>query len=979
MAFNPSRTSSAIFGRDGEQERLRSALTSALGGHGGLVLISGEAGIGKTTIVRDLAESATRRGALVLTGHCYDLSTTPPYGPWLEIIRENPRIEGLPSLSQIIGGDGDINESSPERGDDLFNWGLELFSRISSERPLVIILEDIHWADRASLDFLRFLGRSSSNLSILVAATYRADEIRPGHPLYILLPSIIRESEPERIDLLPLDDVALSDWIHRTYSMSLSEERRLVDYLQRQAEGNPFFASEVFRELEATGILHRVDGRWQLSPIEDVGVPMLLRQVLETRIGRLSFESRETLGLASVIGQEVDIDLWRRLAALSDDEALTIVEQASLLALIDLSNDGHQLSFRHALIREALYEEILSPRRRLLHKQIADALLEADDPEPDTVAHHLQQAGDPRAAEWLIKAGDRAYYQAYSIRTALTRYKAALEALPEDAVEERGWLLVQLAAAIRFVDPETGIRYADEAERVALQRRNRRLRAVAVRLRSLNRGFAGESGAEDIMKSLALLDELRASEPPQYRDGRHKRTTDPLFARGEFAMWLAGRGRYREALETSSQLVGTLDPTDRSSGGYAAVAHWAAGVTHSALGRPAEAARALEQARSVFDARNQSFHSGEVLGYELHLVLIPYSLDDLAHRKSMETKLIQYGSKELVHVIDDPPDIYLAAMYLQNGNWQRLGLFERDARNRPRSPVFLFMAHAVIAEYLRCTGQDERALEFVSDGVPGGPGTDPQDSSFFFARALELQRTATAIAMDRGNLEEARSWIDAHGRWLDWSERIHGRAEQATQESRLSLLLGDAERASVLADEAVAHARAPRQPLALLQAHRARGETLGALGRYKQADHSLQRSIELAEACDTPYERALTQIARAQMHATAREVDKACNELSRARPVLDRLGAKPALTRLESVRAQLPTSARLSPTDTAGLSDREIEVLQLVAEGLTDRQIGDRLYISPRTAGQHLRSIFNKLNVNSRTAAAIRGRELGLI
>ena len=123
------------------------------------------------------------------------------------------------------------------------------------------------------------------------------------------------------------------------------------------------------------------------------------------------------------------------------------------MSLVDLSSDGRGLAFRHALIREALYEEILPPRRRILHRQVAGALLETDAPEPDAVAHHLQRAGDPRAGEWLIKAGDRAYYQAYSLQTAVARYRSALEMLPEGALEERGWLLVQLAQAVRYWTP----------------------------------------------------------------------------------------------------------------------------------------------------------------------------------------------------------------------------------------------------------------------------------------------------------------------------------------------------------------------------------------------------------------------------------------------------------------------------------------------------------------------------------------------
>ncbi|MEZ4571441.1 MAG: AAA family ATPase [Thermomicrobiales bacterium] len=430
------RTRQLLVGRAAEQKRLLQALDRLISGAGSLVLVSGEAGIGKTTLVEDVAGAATERGSLVLSGHCYDLSTTPPFGPWLEIVRASPRVEGLASLGEIVSGTNH-DDSGPGRGDELFTWGRDLFGRIAEQQPLILLLEDMHWADRASLDFLRYLARSAAEIPALLIATYRPDEIAPGHALYTLLPSIIRESQPVRIDLRPLDEAATAEWVRGSYALPEAESRRLATYLQRHAEGNPFFAGEILREMEITGVLcHNREG-WSLGDITEVGVPVLLRQVLETRLGRVSDNARETLAQASVIGQEVDIGLWRQLADLSETQLLSIVDEASASALIELADDGQRLSFRHALIREALYDEILPPRRKILHLRVAEALLDTCDPDPDAVAHHFQQAGDPRAGEWLIKAGDRAYYQAYSLQTAVARYRSALETLPNAALGER--------------------------------------------------------------------------------------------------------------------------------------------------------------------------------------------------------------------------------------------------------------------------------------------------------------------------------------------------------------------------------------------------------------------------------------------------------------------------------------------------------------------------------------------------------------
>ena len=979
MASSPSTSKIGIFGRDAEKQRLQSALDSALQGKGGLVLLGGDAGIGKTTLVRDLADSAAKRGALVLTGHCYDLSTTPPYGPWLEIIRKSPRVEGLPSLSQIIGDDGGSDEASPGRGDELFNWGMQLFRKLSSERPLVVILEDIHWADRASLDFLRFLGRSLSDRPILVTATYRRDEVQPGHPLYTLLPSIIRESEPERIDLQPLDEAATGDWISRSYSLATPDARRLVDYLQHHAEGNPFFASEILRELETNGILHQEDGRWLLSEIEDVGVPVLLRQVLETRIGRLDTDSREALGLASVIGQEVDIDLWQRLADLSSDEALATVEQASQLALIDLSNDGRYFAFRHALIREALYEEMLPPRRRVLHTQIADAFLAADDPDPDTVAHHLQQAGDPRAGEWLIKAGDRAYFRAYSIRTALARYEAALGVLPSSASRTRGRLLAQMALAVRYTDPMSGVQYANEAEEIAIDTGDSPLRAIAVRNRGINLSYSGQDGTADIALGIDLVDSLSGHENDLPDHQKSDLRVTPEHARRQLPFWYASRGQYHAAISESGRSLAVLDPDNHLDAQHAAVVHWGAGLAFASLGKPDRAKRAFEQSQSVFRRAGYNFHAGTVAAYEPPFVAVPYQFDDLDYRNECEKALLAFGTDELSLVTDDFPDICLAPLYLQDGRWEPLRRFHAGSREQVRSVYYYFLAFPVIAEWRRRTGRYESAWESIKTAFPDGPDTRPEESKFWFAQALDLLRIAADLALDMSDTGNARSWIDAHKRWLDWSDRVLGRAEQAMLESRYQLLIGRAGHAADFADAAVNHAQNPRQPLALLQAHRSYGEALTALERYERAEASLRQSLELADACQTPYEQALTKIALAELHLATGEHEQAQDELNGAQSTLERLGAKPAIDRVQNVRNQLPAVKREQSSNVAGLSEREIEVLRHVAEGKTDREIGDELFISPRTVGQHLRSIFNKLSVNSRTAAAIKGVELGIL
>ena len=197
-------------------------------------------------------------------------------------------------------------------------------------------------------------------------------------------------------------------------------------------------------------------------------MPSLLRQVIDGRVARLGEATRKALAIAAVIGQEVPLALWAEVAELGDEALLDVVEQAVEAHLLEAERDGTRVRFVHALTREALYEGVLPPRRRVWHRRVAEALLASADPDPDAVAYHLQQAGDPRAWEWLVKAGDRAQ-RAYAWVTAAERLQAAAALLEGVEGEERTWcrLACRIGYLKRFSDPPGAIAVIEVAERAA--------------------------------------------------------------------------------------------------------------------------------------------------------------------------------------------------------------------------------------------------------------------------------------------------------------------------------------------------------------------------------------------------------------------------------------------------------------------------------------------------------------------------------
>ena len=422
-----------LFGRAKEQAILRVELAGAFQGTGRLVLVGGEAGVGKTTLARDITNRAKSLDAAILIGSSFDLSNTPPYGPWLAMFEDCGRDAQLPAPpdSFALGQLASVTDQSA-----LFAEVRRFFSTLAANGPSLVILEDLHWADPASLELLRHIGSHLRHWPVLVLGTYRPEVTGLGVPFMQQLPALVREAEGRRLDLRHLDEDALRSLVQFHFQLDTVDENRLVAYLEWHSDGNPFFATELLRTLEEEGLLRQLGNDWALSALDRIVVPPLLRQVINGRVGRLGAETRKLLTIASVIGQEVPIALWAEVADVAEADLYDAIEQAVEAHLLEADWDGSRVRFVHALTREALYEGILSPRRRPWHRRVAEALAASHRVDPDAVAFHLQMAADPDAWKWMVTAATRAQ-RAYAWRTAAERLQAAIDLLSDVEGHER--------------------------------------------------------------------------------------------------------------------------------------------------------------------------------------------------------------------------------------------------------------------------------------------------------------------------------------------------------------------------------------------------------------------------------------------------------------------------------------------------------------------------------------------------------------
>ena len=956
-----------LVGRDRELRDLRRLLDSAVVGHGQLVLLGGEAGVGKTTIAKALCREAADRGALALVGRCYDLTDTPPYGPWLDALGGYQPEGDLPSPPAVFTRTEATDVITTRSA--LFDGVRTFVATLAEHRPFVMLLEDLHWADPESLDLLRIVAREAASQALLVLVTFRGDELAPNHPLYRLLPVLERESGARRLELRRLHPEALHELVATRYRLTEANSARLVTHVYAEAGGNPFFTQQLLRALEEDEVLRPLGNRWILGDLAGSGVPLALRQVIDGRLSRLNEESQRLLRAAAVVGQEVPFSLWASVVDYEEEGLISVIEDATTARLIEPTEDGAGFRFVHALMREALYEGINPLRRRLVHRRLGEILAEFPSPDPDAVAYHFRRAGDARAVGWLVQAGEHAEWTS-ALLTAAERYEAALD-LPDarrvDAAEH-GWLRLRLATLQRFRKPRESLAHVEVAERLAQERGDPALVSYVVLVRGLLRAYSEgiHYGLQDVAAGVDMAEKL----PPREGSQRgSEQSIDAVVNPGMLVAMFSWAGRLDEAKERGEgYLARSADHQEVAS---LAGTWWGLALVHAMQGRPDRARRAYESSRTAYENLDQHRLLAFVLRDELTYAVLPYLADHVAERERVAAAAVQAVQRgNAAGAIDEPaeyaryPRLPLTVL---EGEW-------REAR-RIISVLADHGAHAILRHIISCflgplaryQGETRLAWEQVHKTWPGGPSTEPSDGDIYYT--LPLQRLAVELSFDSGDLASAREWLEAHERWLTWSGAVLGLSEAQVLRARYELASGNSEEAHRRAEQALAHASEPRQPLALLAAHRLRGELNNATGRSKAADEHLRTALELADACSAPYERALTLLALAELRMAEGTNTNVLAPLEEARGICSDLGAAPALARADALAAQSPGGRRPASAYPAGLTRREAEVLGLLAAGHSNKEIAAELFLSERTVERHITTVYRKIGTRRRTEA----------
>ncbi len=465
MAVGVRALCPVLIGREAELSALEDALLSARRGQGGVVILGGEAGMGKTRLASELVRRAERLGCVVMSGGCTEAEVALPYLPFLEAIGNHLALVDVARLvSQLGPAANELGQLfpqlgiSPGAGGDpvtsklrLFEAMLMLLTGAAGSEGLLLVLEDLHWADPATRELLDYLTRRLRSTNVLTLATYRTEEL---HRKHALLPTIQGWKRSGTVELVEVEPLA-TESVGRMLCAIFDQERvsdAFTHFIRERSEGNPFVIEEMLKEAIDRGDIFRTEEGWDRKDLRELRVPPTVRDGILLRLERLAPEDAQVLSAASVVGRSFDVEVIASTAQISAEQAVDSLQRCVLNQLVeeDEASPG-TYRFRHALTREAIYEDMITPRRQLLHARVAGVLQERGAPAAE-LAHHMLLARRDEAAVELCKAASEEAFRGLAYSDAASLLERAVPLVKDDV--ERGRLLCR-AGSIRWENQET--------------------------------------------------------------------------------------------------------------------------------------------------------------------------------------------------------------------------------------------------------------------------------------------------------------------------------------------------------------------------------------------------------------------------------------------------------------------------------------------------------------------------------------------
>ncbi|MCL4241622.1 MAG: AAA family ATPase [Dehalococcoidia bacterium] len=971
-------------GREPEFASLAGPLQAAERGEPGVVLLSGEPGIGKSRLLREFSARALADGWLVLSGRAYDTEGMPPYLPFVDVLRQYVHASSDEELQPIVSAAPEITMLLPEVAARLGpvspplpgpeSERYALFQAVSSflahaansteARGLLICLDDLHWADRSTLLLFQHLARNMAAARLCLVGTYRTVGIDAGHPLFPILADLTRERLCEAISLAPLSPEE-AEALVATLTSRNTISSALIESIHNRTKGNPFFIEEVVRHLQGEG--RDLDDPALAS--SGWGIPEGVRQVIGSRIARLSHDDRRLLQAAAILGDEFG-QMFPVIARMLDVDVSGLaetVEEAVSAGM--LREDGESYRFAHALIRDALLDELPLPRRQRLHLAAARATEEAYarnlDPWLSAMAAHYRMAGPfadgEKAIDYSIRAGEAAR-QAFAYEEAQAHWEAALGLMEQQASESlssgesaelRARLLERLGDLMYVTDWQNGISYLERALRSF---ENLGDTQESARLHSkLGRSLSTFGQSLDIDRA---LEHYRAAEPI-LRAGPEQLALGHVHLGMATAAFMSLRTADGMAHSASAMTIAE----GLGSDGLWASAASLHGVLMMACGEMAEGQALMQQAHERADRQNST---ATFFAAWLRADIVGLVLGDAVDA-------LEWMTREL------------ASPQLANAPHQRR------------------VAYAELGCDLALLGRLAEARQVLPYANPDWP----------LDAAIEA-RDNWEVAESRF-AEEQEKFRKRGDRWNEWrcclwqaqacrAGRKYAQAAdlltaglaavalapfvpmEVAMRAELAILCAESGRA----DEAELHLARCREVIihdedwhglagrvALAQA-----ATSGLAGCVEVAEAHFSRALATFQRYSLPWDEAETCTIRGQVLARAGRSYRyaALESFERAARIYSSHGAsQPWIDHVLTIqRRAIGSRAGSAPVYPDNLTEREVEVLRLLASGLSSKDIGEALVLSVRTVERHIANLYLKTNTHGRAQATAYALSHGL-
>lgn len=949
-------------GRDTEQATIRQIMMKALNGQGELLLVGGEAGLGKTRLVN---EALNNSGGQYIRYACHELRT-PTFAPIASILRQYMRQTSI-DLNEIGPLANYLHLLLPELGavekdsgnqSTLLEAIANAFLAMSQIQPATIVIDDLQWADNATLDVFLSLANSLPSMHLLLVGIYRSDEIPRGHPLRWLRNQLKRNRMAREIIIKPLTKSESTALAEAVAGQQIAPS--LAETLYQRSEGVPLFIEQLIVALASEDRLHMQDQELQLAGDDELPLPETIRDVILIRLDTLTDAARQFAEVAAVVGENFELVQIANLA--EGDTGLDLLIDKGLIVE---GSHGHA-AFHHALTREVIYREIPWTRRRALHRTVAEHLA-MKDAAAEIIATHWLEAREIEQARLALAKAARHACRIHAYRDATNFGNQALELWPDGQDEE-----TRIAVVERFGNCAQLSGMLPEAARAWREAAVKRLENGQVTEYAITQRRLASVLELQGAWTQAMTARTNAAENFEHEDQSEEAATEYLALAGT----LHGQGQFSQALqyaEKASQLASEVEAED--------LRFQAAGLIGRLLAKLGRLDEGLKISKEALTGALNGSHTDAAVQNYLNLAsALEQASDYIASRAAYE-EATDYCNMQEVTTAGKVCLCCLTFVLWRLGEWDEALEMGKEVMQADDTPEYVRVSCVELLGRERLfRGDIDKAKPFIQRAL-----IDARRINHFNLVLVSEWHLAMIAAFQEQPESVMAHWRQAMNVWQN-AEDLHYGVDVFRWGSTYFAITGQKEQVQLATSALNRIVMHTSNAEALAGLAHALGESLLMEGNAVKAASQFEQSLTLLNSVQIPYFKAQSLWRLGAALLQAGDEEQAVKRLNAAYEIFKKLGAQPDCRCIEDLQVEigqleiLPKNGRIKKhLQRAGLTKRQLEVLSLIASGLTNREIADKLVLSPRTVEMHVANVLNKLGCANRTEAVARAAELGLL